>query len=182
MHILFRVLIDFFLIRLIVGLKKWIRTCLPRSSTNEQSLLVWDSFCAHLTDSVKADLQRRRVNVAVIPGGLTPVLQPLDKCLNKPFKDNIRKQYLSWMLKGPFEFTPARKKKPPSRNLVFHWIKKAWCDIPEMVRRSFKVCGIANVLDSTEGDAVYEEMPEFTDEEDEKMDHEFDTDSEDDEQ
>ena len=42
-------------------------------------LLVWDSFRAHLTESVKADLQRRKFNVAVILGGLTPVLQLLDK-------------------------------------------------------------------------------------------------------
>ena len=122
---------------LIEGVKEWIGTCLPRSSINERLLLVWGSFCAHLTDSVKADLQRRRVNIAVIPGGLTLVLQPLDKCLNEPFKDNIRKQYLSWMLTSPFEFTPAGKKKAPSRNLVFRWVKQAWCDIPEeMVRRS----------------------------------------------
>lgn len=87
------------------------------------------------------------------------------------------------MLTGPFEFTPAGKKKAPSRNKVLYWIKKAWCDIPpEMVRQSFKVCGIANVLNGTEDDAVYEEMPEFADKEDEEMDDEFDTDSEDHEQ
>ncbi len=169
---------------MIVGVKEWIRTCLPRSSADERSLLVWDSFRAHLTDSVKADLQRRRVDVAVIPGGLTPVLQPLDKCLNKPFKDNVRKQYLSWMITGPFEFTPAGKKKAPSRNLVLRWVKQAWCDLPdEMVRRSFKVCGISNALDGTEDDAIYEEeTAEFTDEEDEEMDDEFDTNSEDDDE
>ena len=45
------------------------------------------------------------------------------------------------------------------------------------------MCGIANALDGTEDDAVYEEeMPEFADEEDEEMDDEFATDSEDDEQ
>ena len=71
------------------GLKEWIRQCLPQTPRNEQLLLVWDSFRAHLTGEVKADLKRRKIDVAVIPGGLTPVLQPLDKCLNKPFKDNV---------------------------------------------------------------------------------------------
>ena len=52
---------------LISGVKEWIRTCLPRNPDNERSLLVWDSFRAHLTESVKADLQRRNFNVAVIP-------------------------------------------------------------------------------------------------------------------
>lgn len=112
------------------------------------------------------------------------MLQPLDKCLNKPFKDNVRKQYLSWMITGPFEFTPAGKKKAPSRNLVLRWVKQAWRDIPdEMVRKSFKVGGISNALDGTEDDAIYEEETvKFNDEEDEEMDDEFDTDSEDDEQ
>ena len=107
------------------GVKEWIRTCLPRNPTDERSLLVWDSFRAHLTESVKEALQRRKIDVAVIPGGLTPVLQPLDKCLNKPFKDHVKTKYLSWMVTGPFEFTPAGKKKAPSRNQVLRWIKQS---------------------------------------------------------
>ena len=53
------------------GVKEWIRQCLPRTPCNEQSLLVWDSFRAHLTDEVKADLNWQKIDVAVIPGGLT---------------------------------------------------------------------------------------------------------------
>ena len=161
-------------------MKEWIRSCLPQNPDNERSLLVWDSFRAHLTDSVKHDLQRRKIDVAVIPGGLTLVLQPLDKCLNKPFKDNIRRKYLSWLITGPFEFTPAGKKKAPSRNQVLRWVKDAWQEIPaEMVERSFKSCGISNALDGTEDDAVYsEEMPELAEED--EMEDEFATDSEED--
>ena len=58
------------------GVKEWIQTCLPRNPTDERSLLVWDSFRAHLTDAVKEALHRRKIDVAVISGGLTPVLQP----------------------------------------------------------------------------------------------------------
>ena len=168
---------------LISGVKEWIQTCLPRNPDNERSLLVWDSFRAHLTESVEADLQRRKFNVAVIPGGLTPVLQPLDKCLNKPFKDNISRQYLSWMMTGPFEFTPAGKKKPPSRNLVLKWVKQSGAEIPaQMVRKLFKTCGISNALDGTEDDEVYaDEMPELADD-DMAMEDEFETDSEEDDE
>ena len=38
--------------------------------------------------------------MAVIPGGLTSVLQPLDVCLNKPFKDHQRKMWVEWMTSG----------------------------------------------------------------------------------
>ena len=76
-------------------------------------LLVWDSFRAHLTNEVKADLKRRKIDVAVIPRGLTSVLQPLDKSLNKPFKGNVWRKYLAWMISGPCDYTPAGKKKAP---------------------------------------------------------------------
>ena len=45
------------------GVKEWIRQSLPRG---ERSLLVWDSFRAHLTDSVKGDLNQRNIDVAII--------------------------------------------------------------------------------------------------------------------
>ena len=101
------------------GVKEWIRQCLPRTPRNEQSLLVWDSFRAHLTDEVKEDLNRRKIDVAVIPGGLTPVLQPLDKCLNKPFKDNVRRKYLAWMISGPFEYTRLERRRHHREILYF---------------------------------------------------------------
>ena len=50
-------------------------------------MLVWDSFRAHLADPVKRALGQSNTNIAVIPGGLTSVLKPLDVCLNKPLKD-----------------------------------------------------------------------------------------------
>ena len=122
-------------------------------------------------------MKQRNIDVTIIPGGLTPVVQPLDKCLNKPFKDNVHRKYLAWMTLGPFEFTPAWKKKAPSRNLVLWWIKEVWAEIPkEMVIKSFKTCGISNALDGTEDDVVHsEETPEVDDEDIEE--NEFETDS-----
>ena len=72
-------------------MKEWICTCMPRNPTGERSLLAWDSFCAYLTETVKEALQQQNIDVAVIASGLTPVLQPLDKCLNEPFRENEKK-------------------------------------------------------------------------------------------
>ena len=82
------------------------------------------------------------------------------------------------MTSGPFEFTPAGKKRAPSRNLVLRWIKAARAEIPEeMVRKSLKTCGISNALDGTEDDAVFtEESPEIDDDIEENK---FETDSKD---
>jgi len=159
------------------GVKEWIHQCLSRTTRNEQSLLVWDSFRAHLTDEVKADLNRQRIDVAVIPGCLTPVLQPLNKCLNKPFKDNVRRKYLVWMISSLFDYTPAGKKKAPLRNLVLRWVHEAWQEIPlEMVAKSFKTCGISNSLDGTEDNELYTEEAQEIDNDEE--DNKFKTESE----
>ena len=83
------------------------------------------------------------------------------------------------MVTGPFEFTPAWKKKAPSRNLILRWIKQSWSEIPEeMVRKSFLTCGTFNALDGTEDDAIYE-VEQDNDAEEDAMDEEFDTESED---
>ena len=46
-----------------------------------------------MTDGVKVALRQPKIDVAVIAGGLTPVLQPFDQCLKKPFKDSVQKKY-----------------------------------------------------------------------------------------
>ena len=84
-----------------IGTKNWIRKNL-RFAPHQRALLVWDSFRGHLTDAVKDLLARRNVDVAFIPGGLTSVLQPLDKCIDKPFKAKLRMLYETWMVNGPF--------------------------------------------------------------------------------
>ena len=118
--------------------------------------------------------------MAVIPCGLTPVLQPLKKYLNKPFKTRVRTQYQAWIVTGPFTYTPSGKKQAPSKDLVLQWVKKAWQEIPaELVIRSLKTCSISNALDGTEDDAVYKEESESADilDADDEFDNEFDTDS-----
>ena len=51
------------------------------SKGGRESILCLDSFRAHLTDSVVPEYQKHRIHKAVIPGGCTSVLQPLDVSL-----------------------------------------------------------------------------------------------------
>ena len=83
-----------------------------------RSLLVLDAFEAHVTDSVKTAIARENTNLAVIPGGLTSILQPLDVSLNKPFKDNVRRRWMEWMAEGIHEFTAGGHQKKPSEELI----------------------------------------------------------------
>ena len=42
----------------------------------------------------------KNTDIAVIPGGLTSIVQPLDVCLNRPFKDHLRSKWFEWVLEG----------------------------------------------------------------------------------
>ena len=121
-----------------------------------RSLLVYDVFEAHMTESVKAAIARENTNLADIPGGLTSLLQPLDVSLNKLFKDNVRKRRMQWMADGINEFTAGGRQKKPSEELICSWILEAWHEIPrEMIIASFLKCGITNNLDGSEDNLVY---------------------------
>ena len=56
---------------------------------NSRSLLVLDSFRGHTVDNVKNRLIEKNTNIAIIPGGCTSKLQPLDVSINKSFKSKV---------------------------------------------------------------------------------------------
>ena len=59
-------------------------------------LLVFDSARSHISNKVKNHLQARRILRAVIPGGLTGLLQPCDVYWFKRLKDSIAKDIDAW--------------------------------------------------------------------------------------
>ena len=69
--------------------KDWLNSVWAKvgSLAKRKSLLVWDSFRGHISNAVKNKLNYLNTVPAVIPGGMTSILQPLDVCVNKPFKD-----------------------------------------------------------------------------------------------
>ena len=84
-------------------------------------MLVYDSFEAYVTDTVKASFKRKHTDLAVTPGRLTSLLQPLDVSLNKPFKDGVRKE---WMADGIHEFTATGGlKKECNDDIVRGWYR-----------------------------------------------------------
>lgn len=56
-----------------------------------------DPYRGHLTDNVKATLVKANMDLAVIRGGMKDQLQPLDVCVNKPFKDRVWGFYMDWL-------------------------------------------------------------------------------------
>ncbi|CAI2187132.1 1839_t:CDS:2 [Funneliformis geosporum] len=60
-------------------------------------LMVYDSFREYLKESVKQKFRDNRFDLAVISGGLTNLCQPFDVAINKPFKNNLHKEWHLWM-------------------------------------------------------------------------------------
>ena len=111
--------------------------------------------------TVKRVLKNSRTDLAVIPGGMTSLLQPLDVGVNKPFKDNLRQYWNKWMLDGNHTFTPAGHIRKPDLRQICQCILESWSAIsPDIFKRSFLKCCITNALDGTEDDILWEEMDE----------------------
>ena len=78
--------------------------------------------------------------------------------------------YETWMVNGPFTYTPFGKKRAFSKELVLTCIDRAWNGIPQdLIEKSFKSCGIANALDGSKDDAVWEEENEETEKDAEEI-------------
>lgn len=136
-----------------------------RPESSKKSLLVWDSFKAHLTDDVKTQLKKSNSECAVIPGGLTSIVQPLDVCVNKPFKDYFRNFYCKWMSAGNHTYTPGGKMRRPSSLQITQWIEKSWDAVKiDTITHSFKKCGISNSMDGSEDDELWNNANNANDE------------------
>ena len=118
-------------------------------------------FRSHITENSKARLSRTNMDIAVIPGGLTSLLQPLDVSLNKPFKGNVREEWNNWMLNGEKSFTKGGTMRAASLDVLCEFVIKAWGNVKkESVVKSFKKCGISNAMDGTEDELLYESEDE----------------------
>jgi len=119
-------------------------------------MLVLDAFKGHLTDSVKNQLRKMKTELVVIPSGMTSVLQPMDVSINKPLKDRLRQQYLTWIADPALKLTETGKIKRAAPSKVARWVSATWKAIPEsIIVRSFKKCCISNALDGFEDDILW---------------------------
>ena len=133
------------------GMKLWIRKvwcARPGGLMKRKSVIVFDSFRAHLVPGVEGKLREENTDICVIPGGLTSQLQPLDVCLNKPFKQGMRMKWTEWLMdKTNHDFTSSGLLKKPSISFMCAWIKEVWKGLrPDMIVKSFKNYSINLVM------------------------------------
>uniref|UniRef100_H3AXG2 HTH CENPB-type domain-containing protein n=1 Tax=Latimeria chalumnae TaxID=7897 RepID=H3AXG2_LATCH len=123
----------------------------------KRSILVWDMFRAHETDSVKKATKYVQTDSCIFPGGLTTLLQPQDVCLNELFKDRLREIWTEWMCSGSAALTKGGNLKKPDTSLICKWVKDTWESVPDKMNHcSFLKCGINNTMDGSQDAAIYE--------------------------
>lgn len=131
----------------------WIGLVWEPATEGRHALLVLDSFSAHVTNNVKKRLKEINTVPLVIPGGCTSRIQPLDICLNKPFKAFARKHWSDYVMTQAEQVIVTKMLKPPQKADVADWISDALSqlqDWPDIVKNSFAVCGISNTTESVQ--------------------------------
>src|SRR6184192_2751323 len=68
----------------------------------------------------------------------------------------MRRNYNEWMMEEIKELTPTGKLKRPSYKTVANWVKDSWNAVDvNLIRRSFKCCGVSNNRDGSEDDWIF---------------------------
>ena len=118
----------------------------------DNSLLTFDAFSAHKTDDVQSKLVENKSDILMIPPGCTSKCQPMDVCINKPFKAILRKCWVNYISKiieqMPTTTSDDFKLPPPSRQGMVDWVKETYKLIlsdKDMVMHSFDVRGITTL-------------------------------------
>jgi hypothetical protein len=105
----------------------------------DDSVLILDSAPCHKTDLAKQAVQDCS-KMAMIPGGLTKKLQPLDLSVNKSFKSKMRYRWERWMMDdSKHTFTKSGKQRHATLLEVCEWVEKSCSEIaPACVKNGFR--------------------------------------------
>lgn len=90
-------------------------------------ILLLNSYRCHMMATVVSAIQDLGIEVDHIPGGCTPLCQPVNIGVNKPFKDRIRRQWEEWMINEGINYQGTMS--PPTRGDIVEWTLDAMLDM-----------------------------------------------------
>ncbi|KAG0430934.1 hypothetical protein HPB47_022233 [Ixodes persulcatus] len=129
----------------------WIRRVWGPNVDDMRRLLVLNQAPIHKTE-----------DVALISGGFTSILHPANVSWMQPLKEVLRGRWAVFFQTG--KLTPKGNPKRPSRQNVVDFVAEAWASLSEdMVRRSFKRCGISTSLDAMEDGELNDRLASVND-------------------
>ena len=121
-----------------------------------------DSFRAHITDAVKKELRKANCDVAIIPGGCTSKIQPLDVSINRPYKSWMRCKFEHYLQSEVEKLGDdiINKIQTAKKHDVLKWISECSYELEarkELIQKSFIVTGIAPALNGSDDHAIRNE-------------------------
>ena len=129
----------------------------PHCASSTGKILVADIHATQQTDAVKTALRNYKTELVNVPPGCTSRIQPLDVCINKPFKEVVKRQHEAHMSENLQLYTEGKLTACDRQVLLTKWVGKAWQEVnqsKDTIIRSFKKCGISLDLTGSEDDDI----------------------------
>jgi hypothetical protein len=128
--------------------------CVATALDHVIPILILDMYQCHMMALVVQMIQELGVEVQHIPGGCTSLCHPVDAGFNKPFKDWMRRQWLSWMFAEGINHGTT---SPLTRLDMAKWVDAAMLEMKgegQIIRNAWKRHGYEwFVDDASEQDA-----------------------------
>lgn len=97
-----------------------------------------------------------KIDIAVIPGGCTSLIQAPDVSWNKPFKAALCELYDNWLQENNQEVTKPGNVKAATPDVICNWIVEAWNKLPdELIAKFFCACALGLALDGTDDHEIH---------------------------
>uniref|UniRef100_K7GI96 HTH CENPB-type domain-containing protein n=1 Tax=Pelodiscus sinensis TaxID=13735 RepID=K7GI96_PELSI len=134
--------------------KSWIDEALMLDWLQTRTPFTMDAFWCHCMPSIKKRRQQDKTDLAIIPGGMTKMLQPLDVTVNNPMKDALCRKWKTWLLEGEHIYYGGCMQTSTLQD-VTQWIGDVWLELDPTIRKGFLKCSIFNTMDGSEDDALW---------------------------
>ena len=112
------------------------------------NLIIINKASMHLNDEVIKEIEKYDTEIIFVPKGMTRILQPLDICINIPFKTLIRKKNGEYCCNKNLPFVKI------SNNLIINWHSEIWwSDVgvnKTMVKNNSRTTRISNNINVSE--------------------------------
>ena len=129
--------------------------CNLKLSPNHPCLVIFDSFKGQTTPAFLDFLEQNNILVVEVPPNCTDRLQPLDLAVNKPLKDQMKKQFHLWYageVKQKMEDGQGKKvvdlKLTRLKPLGLQWLVNAckYMERNSFIQNGFSEAGITSTL------------------------------------
>ena len=138
----------------------WLENIFTRGNMAVRHLLLVDNYKSHMTEESKKIVEETcNSELIFIPAGCTPLVQPMDVSVNRPFKQRMRDLWVEWFATHTLR-TVHGNPKQPSRQDVINWVSAAWDSIKsDTIKDSFLLCGITAAVDGSDNSKMFSHVP-----------------------